>query len=76
MDDAVDGSADDRGAQCRLGGGDDEAARECAHRRIVAAGLVGLEHRELRVVGGVDAFVAEVAADLEDPFEPADERAV
>ena len=41
---------------------------------VVAVGLVGLEHRELRVVVAVDAFVAEGAAELEDPLDAADEH--
>ncbi len=38
--------------------------------------LICLEHRELRRVRGVDALVAEVAVDLEDALDAADDRAL
>src|SRR3712207_8450263 len=41
---------------------------------VVPVRLVELEHRELRVVPGRDAFVAEVAVDLEDLLEAADDE--
>ena len=41
------------------------------HRRVVAKGLVELEHGEFGRVVLVDAFVAEILADLVDPLEPA-----
>ena len=44
------------------------------HRVLVAVGLVGLEHRELGGVRGVEALVAEGAADLVDPVDAADHR--
>ena len=50
-----------------------EVADEGGDARLVAVGLVGLEHRELGAVGGVDALVAEDAADLVDPVDPADD---
>ena len=40
---------------------------------VVAVGLVGLEHRELGAVGGVDALVAEGPADLVDLVHAADD---
>ncbi len=43
---------------------------------VVGVGLVELQHGELRVVPGRDAFVAEVAVDLEDLFEAADHEAL
>ena len=46
-----------------------------AHRVVVAVRLVGLERGELRVVGGVGALVAEVAAQLEDPLDRRRRRA-
>ena len=42
------------------------------NRVVVAVGLVGLDHRELRRVRGVRALVAEVPVDLEDLLDPAD----
>ena len=41
---------------------------------IVAVGLVELEHRELGVVPRRDALVAEIAVDLEDLFQAADDQ--
>ena len=45
---------------------------------LVAAdiGLVQLQHRELRVVPGADAFVAEIAVDLVDALEAAHHQAL
>ena len=40
---------------------------------VVAVRLIGLQHRELRRVRGVDALVAEVAVDLEDALDAADD---
>ena len=51
--------------------GDDEALGELHHVVVVGERLIRLEHRELGVVAGVDAFVAEHAADLEHALEPA-----
>ncbi len=44
-----------------------------ADRGLVAPRLVGLEHRELGGVGGVDALVAEDPPHLVDPVDPADD---
>ena len=44
------------------------------HRVVVAVRLVGLEHGELGVVGGVRALVAEVAVELEDLLHATDEQ--
>ena len=41
---------------------------------IVRVGLVELEHRELGVVLGADALVAEVAVDLVDAVKAADDQ--
>ena len=41
---------------------------------VVGVRLVPLEHRELRVVGGVHALVAEVLAELVDALEAADDQ--
>ena len=41
---------------------------------VVAVGLVELEHRELGIVLGRDPLVAEVAVDLVDPLEAADDQ--
>ncbi len=43
---------------------------------VVGVGLVELEHRELGVVAGREALVAEHPADLEDPLEAADDQAL
>ena len=43
---------------------------------IIRVGLVELEHRELRIVLRRDAFVAEVAIDLIDAVESADDEAL
>ena len=43
---------------------------------VVGVGLVELEHGELGVVLGADAFVAEVAVDLVDAVEAADDEAL
>ena len=44
--------------------------------KVVGVGLVELEHGELGVVLGADAFVAEVAVDLVDAIESADYEAL
>ena len=44
------------------------------HGGVVAVGLVGLEHRELGIVGCVSALVAEDPADLVDPLDAADDQ--
>ena len=38
---------------------------------VIGVGLIELEHGELGVVLGADAFVAEIAVDLEDPLKTA-----
>ena len=43
---------------------------------IVRIGLVELQHRELGVVLRADALVAEVAVDLVDPIQPADDQSL
>ena len=43
---------------------------------VVGVGLVELEHGEFRVVLGADALVAEVAIDLVDAIESADDEAL
>ena len=43
---------------------------------VRGVGLVQLEHGELGVVPGADAFVAEVAVDLVDALEAADDQAL
>ena len=43
---------------------------------VVGVGLVPLEHRELGVVLGREALVAEVLAELVDPLEAADDQAL
>src|SRR5207249_2142416 len=42
--------------------------------RVVRVRHVELEHRELRVVNGRDALVPEVAVDLVDPVQPANDQ--
>ena len=54
----------------------DERLGQLHHRELVAVGLVGLEHRELRRVGRVESLVAERAADLVDLLDAADHRAL
>ena len=53
---------------------DDEALGELHHVVVVGERLVRLEHRELGVVAGVDALVAEHATDLEHALEAADDE--
>ena len=66
------GRLDLTGAE-RIGDAEVEVADEGGDRRLVAIGLVGLEHRELGRVSGVDAFVAEDPAELVDPVDPTDD---
>ncbi len=47
---------------------------EVHQQLVVGVGPVELEHRELGVVPGGDALVPEVAVELEDPFEAADDE--
>ena len=44
------------------------------HLAVVGERLVQLHHRELGVVAGGDALVAEDAADLEHPLHAADDQ--
>ena len=59
----------DGGAVDFLGDEDDEFFAELHQVVVVRVGLVELEHGELGVVAGADAFVAEVAVDLVDTVE-------
>ena len=52
------------------------ALGELHHVVVVGERLIRLEHRELGVVAGVDALVAEHAPDLEHALEPADDEAL
>ena len=54
----------------------DHALHQLHHGLVVAIGLVGFEHRELRVVLPREAFVAEVAANLKDLVHAAHEQAL
>ena len=59
----------------RLGGGvRDQALAARGDVLVVGVRLVPLEHRELGVVGAVDALVAEVLAELVHALEPADDQ--
>src|ERR1039458_7131283 len=49
------------------GGLDDDRPRQLAHVGVVGVRLVGLEHRELRIVPRRESLVAEDAADLVHP---------
>ena len=60
----------------RLGHGVHEPLAPLGHVEVVRVGLVPLEHRELGVVRGVDALVAEVLADLVDALQAADDQAL
>src|SRR6266446_2711416 len=48
--------------------------RRLEHDLVIRERLVELEHRELGVVGPVDALVPEILRDLVDPLEPADDQ--
>ena len=63
-----------RGAVDLLGDEGDEFFGEVHQVVVVGVGLVELEHGELGVVLGADAFVAEVAVDLVDAVEAADDQ--
>ena len=52
----------------------DQSLGEMPHRGVVGVRLVNLQRGELRVVRGVDPFVAKVAAKLEDRPNPGDEE--
>ena len=60
----------------RLGQVAEELLGVVHHRVEVAVGLVELKHRELGVVAAVDAFVAEVAVDLEHPRHAGHQQAL
>ena len=51
-----------------------DAAGQLGHGALVAIGLIGLEHRELGTVRGVDALVTEDAAHLVDLVDATDDR--
>ena len=68
------GDGDGRRAGGLPGALGDELLGEAFHVGVVAERLVALEHRELGVVARREALVAEHPADLEDPFEAADEE--
>ena len=59
-----------------LGGLLDELLDECRDGVVRAIGLIGLDHGEFGGVRGVDALVAEVAVDLEDAVDAADQAAL
>src|SRR4051812_2729826 len=54
----------------------DELFREVHQVVVVGVGLIELEHGELGVVPGADAFVAEVTVDLVDAVEATDDEAL
>ena len=58
------------------GGSGDEPLGDVDHLGVVGECLVELHHRELGVVPGADALVAEHAADLEHPLHPADDESL
>ena len=58
----------------RLRARSDQVLGDPHHRPVVAVGLVQLEHGEFRVVLPVDAFVAEVPADLVDALQAAHQQ--
>ena len=67
-------AANHRAAQRGTRGVLDQLPGKRGHRVVVAVGLVRLEHRELGVVGGVHALVAEFPADLVDLLDAADDQ--
>src|SRR5438132_7964132 len=52
----------------------DEFLDQLGHFFKIGVSPIGFEHRELRVVPARDAFVSEVAVELENSVEPADEQ--
>ena len=68
------GPADDRAAEPGHRGRLDQLPGQRGHRGVVAVRLVRLEHRELGVVRGVRALVAEVPAELVDLLDAADDQ--
>ena len=67
---------DHRGADGVAGGVDDQRLGQLDHVGDVAERLVRLHHRELGVVRGVHALVAERPPDLEDTVEATDDQAL
>ena len=67
---------DDRRAENRLSGIDDNALGDVHHIRVVCVRLIELDRRELRIVADVHALVAEDAAHLVDAVETADDEAL
>ena len=65
---------EDLGAQRLARGVAEQAFGEVHQALVVLVGLVELHHREFGVVARADAFVAEVAVDLEHLFEAADDQ--
>jgi hypothetical protein len=59
-------------AEDGAGRGEHQLTSQLGHVVVGGVGLVGLEHRELRRVRGVDALVPEVPIDLEDALDAAD----
>ena len=53
---------------------DDELLGQVHHGAVVAVGLIEFQHREFRVVPGVDAFVAIDAAQFIHPLDAADHQ--
>ena len=72
--DRLPGDVDDGGAERVACGTHDQGLGERHHVVDVGERLVRLHHRELRVVGGVHALVAEHPADLEDAIHAADDE--
>ncbi len=64
------------GALDHLGGGAHERFQARGGGVVVGVGLVPLDHRELGVVLGRDALVAEVLAELVDAFQTTDDAAL
>jgi hypothetical protein len=59
-----------------VGEADEHLLGQTHDRPVVGERLVDLEHGELGTVRLVDAFVPEVAGELVDPLEPADQAAL
>ena len=67
---------EDGGAEHLARNGAEEVFGEVHHGFVVAVGLIHFEKGEFRVVAGVDAFVAENAADFVHAFHAADDEAL
>lgn len=67
---------EDGGAEHLARNGAEEVFGEVHHGFVVAVGLIHFEQGEFRVVAGVDAFVAENAADFVHAFHAADDKAL